>query len=61
MDVPLDQTPANRAKLARFRELVGELLNEGLRRGFYGSLRIELIIQDGTIQTLGTTVDRKEP
>ncbi len=53
-------TPTNQRKVAQLQEAVGELLAQVLRRGFFGSVEVELTIQDGTIQTIRRTMERVE-
>jgi len=37
-----------------------ELTEEALRRGFYGGATIEIVVMDGTIQSVGRLVKRVE-
>lgn len=50
----------NGAKLRRMEEVLRELLDESLQRGFYGTAAIEISVQDGTIQHLRRRVERIE-
>lgn len=59
-DDRLDQTPANRAKLAQLREAMGRILSTALHRGFYGTVSIELTVADGTVQKLTEGIHREE-
>jgi hypothetical protein len=54
------QTPANERKMAQLTEVLGEMLAEVLRRGFFGTACVELVIQDGTIQSIRRRVERVE-
>jgi hypothetical protein len=56
----LAETPGNRTKMAQLRSVLGEILAEVLRRGFHGTAGVELVIQDGTIQTIRRRVERVE-
>jgi hypothetical protein len=53
-------TPANAEKIGRLQTAIAELLQEVLRRGFHGSARVELVVSDGTIQSLRRTVEQIE-
>jgi len=53
-------TPANREKMAQLRSALAEILAETLRRGFYGTVGVELSVQDGTIQHVRRRVERIE-
>jgi hypothetical protein len=57
-------TPAanncNAKKVARLQSLIAELLAETLRRGFFGTVTVELTVNDGTIQHIRRTVERIE-
>lgn len=54
------ETTANRQKLERLNSLLSEMLSEGLQRDFYGTLSLEVAIQDGTIQHLRRRVEQLE-
>lgn len=56
----LEETPANRTKLARVDATLSAVLGEVLQRGFHGLASIELMIQDGTIQRICRTIERIE-
>ena len=58
--ITLAKTPANQRKMAQLRRALGELLAEVLRRDFFGSAGVELVIQDGTIQSIRRKVERVE-
>lgn len=51
-------TPANRRNLDRLRIALDHLLAEVLRRGFYGSAAVEIVIEDGTIQYIRHRVEQ---
>ena len=53
-------TPANEKKMSQLRQALDELLQESLRRGFFGTAGVELNIQDGTIQHIRRRVERIE-
>jgi len=53
----LRKTPANQQKLAQLKALLGKTFVEVLQRGFHGSAGIELVIQDGTIQSIRRKVE----
>ena len=53
-------TPANAKKMAQLRQALDELLEDSLRRGFFGTAAVELNIQDGTIQHIRRRVERIE-
>jgi hypothetical protein len=56
----LAKTPANQRKMAQLRRALGELLADVLRRDFFGTAGVELVIQDGTIQSIRRKVERVE-
>ncbi|HZZ74194.1 MAG TPA: hypothetical protein VFE24_18305 [Pirellulales bacterium] len=51
-------TPGNRQKIAQLEAAWAVLLRDTLQRGFYGTVRIELAVQDGTIQHVRRTVEQ---
>jgi hypothetical protein len=57
---PLSTTEANQRKVSRLEATMHEMLDEALRRGFFGTVTIELGIQDGTIQHVRSTTERVE-
>ena len=58
--ITLAKTPANQRKLSQLRTALGELLAEVLRRDFFGTAGVEIVIQDGTIQSIRRKVERVE-
>jgi len=42
----------NAAKVEQARDALNELFGLAMRRGFYGSVALEVNVQDGTIQNL---------
>ena len=56
----LTETPGNERKMAQLRAAVGEMLAEVLRRGFFGTAGVEVVVQDGTIQSIRRRVERVE-
>jgi len=55
----VDATPANRDRLAQLREAVARLLDEALRRGFYGSVGVTVNVAGGTVQKIVEDVHRE--
>ncbi len=55
---PVTTTPTNRKKLDRLEFALERLLSEVLRRGFYGSAAVEIVIEDGTIQYIRHRVEQ---
>lgn len=53
-------TNANAAKAGRLNELLRELLEQSLRRGFFGTVKIEFAVQDGTIQLIRKSLEQME-
>ncbi|MBX7164818.1 MAG: hypothetical protein K1X74_00595 [Pirellulales bacterium] len=53
-------TETNRAWVARCERAWQELLGEALQRGFFGSVSLEVQLQDGTIQNLRRRLERSE-
>ena len=51
---------ANAVKVQQLGAVLGEVLAEVLRKGFYGGASIELVVVDGTIQSVGRQVKRVE-
>ncbi len=58
--ISTSKTPANAEKISRLQAAMAELLQEVLRRGFHGSARVELVVSDGTIQSLRRTIEQIE-
>jgi len=56
----LTETPGNERKMDQLRAAVGEMLAEVLRRGFFGTAGVEVVVQDGTIQSIRRRVERVE-
>lgn len=54
------QSPTNATKVAQLQAAMAEVLAESLRRGFFGTVAIELSVQDGTIQHIRRRMDRIE-
>lgn len=52
------RTPGNDRKLAQLQSAWNELLEEVLRRDYFGTASIELNIQEGTIQHFRRTIQR---
>lgn len=46
------------SKVEQAQHLFIEMLKVASERGFYGSTRLELVVQDGHIQNLRVTVER---
>jgi hypothetical protein len=57
---PSTETAGNVKKLAQLQRAMAELLDEILRRGFFGSASLEVGVQDGTIQSIRRTVEKVE-
>ena len=53
-------TTGNATKLAQLEAAWSQTLNEVLRRGYYGTAAIEVVIQDGVIQQLKRRTERIE-
>jgi hypothetical protein len=56
--ITLNETPANQQKLAQLQTTLGRMMREVLQRGFHGSAEVELVIHDGTIQTIRRRVEQ---
>lgn len=56
----LNATSGNDRKVRQLQTVVAELLAEALRRGYHGTVGVELAIQDGTIQHIRRRTDRIE-
>ncbi|MCG8587515.1 MAG: hypothetical protein MI757_22640 [Pirellulales bacterium] len=48
----MKDTEANRHKKAQLEHLLNELLVTVLQRGYFGTASIEVVVSDGTIQSL---------
>ncbi len=46
----MHNSETNRRKTAQLEGLLRELLAKSLERGFYGTVSLELVVSDGTIQ-----------
>jgi hypothetical protein len=53
-------TNGNAKKVAQLQTIMAKLLAETLQRGFFGTIAVELSVQDGTIQHIRRTVDQIE-
>lgn len=56
----LANADTNQAKLRQVEAAFRALLAEGLKRGFFGSLALELSVQDGVIQHFRHKTERIE-
>ena len=56
----LCKTPANAERVKQVERMLAEILAEALRRGFHGTVSIEVNVQDGTIQQIRHRVDQIE-
>ena len=56
----LIHTAVNRTKVNRVEAVLGELLEQSLRRGFHGTAMLEVSIQDGTIQHIRRRLEQVE-
>ena len=54
------QSPTNTAKIGRSLTLLDDLLRQALQRGFHGSVRLEITVQDGTIQHIRKCLEQLE-
>ena len=52
--------PANERMIGLLRKAMAEVLAEALERGYYGTVGIELSVQDGTIQHVRRSLERIE-
>jgi hypothetical protein len=53
-------THGNQTKVAQVERAWSEVLATALKRGFFGSVSLEVVIQDGTIQTLRRRIEQQE-
>ena len=53
-------TNVNATKAGRLHELLRELLEQSLRRRFFGTVKIEFAVQDGTIQLIRKSLEQME-
>lgn len=54
------ETTVNQTRVAQLERAVSELLRETLQRGFFGTVSVELAVQDGTIQHIRRKLERLE-
>jgi hypothetical protein len=54
------RTPGNAKKIAQLEVALAEVLAEATRRGFFGTVALELSVQDGTIQNIRRKLERIE-
>jgi hypothetical protein len=54
------QTNSNAARLDQLQKAWAEILVKTLRRGFYGTIQIEVAIQDGSIQCFRKKIEQIE-
>jgi hypothetical protein len=55
----LAQSHANSKKLTELHDLLDSLLRRVLVRGFHGEVTVKLSLQDGTIQLIEESIERK--
>jgi hypothetical protein len=53
------QSQANLKKLAELHGLLDSLMRQVLVRGFHGEVTVKLSLQDGTIQLIEESIERK--
>jgi hypothetical protein len=53
------ESQTNLKKLAELHELLDSLLRQVLIRGFHGDVTVKLSLQDGTIQLIEESIERK--
>jgi hypothetical protein len=56
----LEATPVNQTRLSQAETAWREMLADALRRGFYGTVTVEVGVQDGTIQHIRRRVEQLE-
>ncbi len=56
----MKDTPANKIKTERANKVLAQLLKTSLLQGFYGTSTLELVVSDGTIQTIRHKVEQIE-
>ncbi len=54
------KSPGNAKKVAQLEAAMAEILAQALKRGFFGTVAVELSVQDGTIQHIRRKVERIE-
>jgi len=53
-------SPVNARKVAQLESGTKQLLHQGLQRGFFGKVILEVHIEDGTIQRICRKVEQNE-
>ena len=56
----LSDTTSNQTKVRQAQAAWGQMLSEVLRRGYHGTIALEAVIQDGTIQHLRRRLEQIE-
>ena len=53
-------TNGNQTKLGQVERAWSEVLAAALKRGFHGTVSVEVVVQDGTIQNLRRRIEQLE-
>ena len=56
----LERSPVNQARVTQAERALRKTLCDALRRGFYGSVTVEVSVQDGTIQHIRRQLEQLE-
>ena len=56
----LSDTTSNQTKVRQAQAAWGQMLSDVLRRGYHGTIALEAVIQDGTIQHLRRRLEQIE-
>jgi hypothetical protein len=58
--ITLSETPVNKSQAGKAQAVWLELLAAATRRGFFGTVSVEVSVQDGTIQRINSKVEKVE-
>ena len=54
---PVNTTAFNYSKVQKAKAALNEMMAESLKRGFFGTARLEVAVQDGTIQHIRRSLE----
>lgn len=54
------EKPINKKAVGRFREKADRVIEAVCREGFYGTVNLELVLMDGIIRNIRTSIEEQE-
>ncbi|MCQ4575245.1 MAG: hypothetical protein NOU37_08370 [Candidatus Brocadiales bacterium] len=54
------EKPINKKAVDRFRVKAGRVIDGVMREGFYGTVNLELVLVDGIIRNIKTSIEEQE-